>query len=218
MVAELSPAGDSLTCDLMALPLNPVRNLIYLSFLHFKNHSYLEQVFVDQGLFEAMEQLSGRQYSDSEKQRILDMMLALSYNAGSVGSVEALKAFMGTRSGPIRQLQEQITVLENQKVTLYLNAEDLSSKGKTREAQALLEQRKQIDDGIARIREQMNQIRIPLNDFAITDKTTSFGYYLKSTETSFYLDILQGRIDYVEASIGKEGQCATRNYLQSLAD
>lgn len=218
IVSQMPQAAGALTCDLTALPLNPVRNLIYLSFLHFKNQSYLEKVFLEQGLFATMESLTGRPYTKAEKARVLDMMLTLSYNAGSSGSVNALKAYMKSRTKSAQQIRAQISDLKNQRVTLYLTSEDQRRKGDIDEANALAQQRVELESVLAETQQKLTQLQVPLNDFAITDKLDSFGYYLKSTETSFYLDVLQKRIDYVEASINMEGQCATQNFLQNLAD
>ncbi len=216
LLHDLQRAEDDLICALTDLPSNPVKNLIYISFLHKKNQDYMNRLFDIHGLKVQIENLIGRVPTESEIQNIKEILITLSYNAGSPTAVQALEDFIQNTRAPLKEIENEIFNKTNEAALLYLDAQSAIYSDQSFTAEMFLANREIILEEITALNEAKLSFVKPIEVFAVNGETGSFGEYLVETETSFYLEILKDRIEYVEQGIGAPGACAPEDYLESI--
>jgi hypothetical protein len=218
MVSDFKPVTKNLSCSLTQLPQNPVKNLVYLAFLNFKNKEYLDGVFASTGTKAKIEALISRKLTENELKSIKSILKTLSYNAGAIGAINAINSYIEKRIQPLEELHLQLSDIELSSVLLYLEIKELQATGDSNKVQTLSQQREVLKGQREIIKAKINEFSVPVSNFAITEDADSFGSFLKETEVSFYLDVLKNRIHYIEESIGKPGHCAPQSYLEKIKE
>lgn len=215
-LAEMTKVEADLTCGLTDLPENPIKNLVYISFLHKKNQDYMNRLFDIHGIPSKIADLVGRYPTVDELAHIKDILVTLSYNSGSPTAVQALEDFMEYHRQPMLAVDNQIYEMSREAGLLYLSSVDAQVQGDANQAQVLLAERALVLEEIADLQETKQALSKPIQIFAIDGAEDSFGEHLTKTETSFYLHILKDRIQYVEDGIQSPGACAPEGYLESI--
>lgn len=199
---------------MMALPENPVRNLLYLGLLHKFHERQMEQYFVQSRLAERLQLQTGEAWTEDELKKLQEVLVFLAYNAGFQGAKQMFEAFMDLKQANLVLWNQKHQEIYRSSIDLYLEAMDLEAQGKSEEALVLLSQRQQLYVDLGQLKESRQELHIPKSMYFAGESPGSFGEYLVKTNSSNYLNILLARIQYIEETLASPGLCAQSSFLK----
>ncbi len=217
LVAELSKSQEpeSYTCSLTTLPMNPVKNLLYLVFLHQKNVQYIDLYFDSAKIVDRVQKLTQVEWSQAEVDSLKKILITLSYNVGNNAAIELFNEFLSLKAAPIQALNNEIESLKSIQIQLFLDIKSFDFQGKENEAQRASEARLQNQKTMDELQSQLDLLMVPRESFSISTQPQSFGYFLTNIKRVYYLNVLKDRIKYIEETILKKphGYCSIPDYL-----
>jgi hypothetical protein len=206
--------GKEQACAMMALPENPVRNLLYKGLLQQFHEKKMSKYFDQTGMKNRLQSFTGEEWSAEELKSLQEILVFLAYNAGSQGTKDIFEAFISLQQNRLTEWDQKYNELYSYSIDYFLRAMELGVNGYTKESDELLEAR--------------NMVQIQMNDMVTAKKTSylakslffisqtpgSFGEYLVKEGKSDYLNILLKRIDFIENKVlNAPGRCATPRFL-----
>lgn len=212
---ESAPSsGAEQSCAMMALPENPVRNLLYKGLLHQFHEKKMSKYFNQTGMKDRLQQFTGKPWTEEELKSLQEVLVFLAYNAGSQGAKDIFESFIAEKQMQLKDWNNQYNELYGFYIDYYLRAMDLGSQGYNKDAELLLKER-------ANVKTKMNDLlTIQQNSFVskslffIGDSAGSFGDFLLKNKKSEYINILLKRIDYIENSmLNAPGLCSQAGFL-----
>ena len=224
-LAELQPVSGawSESCQLIALPSNPVRNLLYQGFL-FKIHSqYLERHFIASGTYNKLIHLLGRDLTDQELSRFHLMLQLLAYNAGIQATFDALDEFLLEKLngewGDEPFYVSESSVLRSDIARLYFDAIGARSIGDTVKADQLLAEREGLQRRLNEFEERElageDGVRLTILDLSGRIREGTFGKFLVDSGRSRYLSQLEGITARIgERVSGSSDACRSSSFLE----
>jgi hypothetical protein len=208
---------ESYTCALTILPENPIKNLLYLSFLHKKNEFYIDDYFAVFKALQMVEELTKTKLSEDQIKSLKDILVTLSYNVGNQAATQYFSEFLMEQYKPMQIIANVLNDYKSVQVDLYLNYKTLMSQGLLEEASELLSNRENNQQEIENLRGQLENFSVSLDVFNISSNPDDFGSYLVSQKNVHYLNVLKDRIKYVEETLLKKpGYCSVPDYLKSI--
>ncbi len=209
----------SYTCSLTALPMNPVKNLLYLTFLHKKNVNYINQYFSSNKIINKVQKLTQISWTEDQIQSLKDLLVTLSYNVGNQGATQLFNEFLELNQSSNQILLNEIDQLKSKQVDLYLKHKTLLYQGKNKKAEGTVKLREEAQARMKEIELQLTQNKIPMDSFNINENKYSFGSFLTEKKQVFYLSVLKDRVQYIENTLlSKPGYCSQPGYLTSITN
>lgn len=207
----------SYTCALTVLPENPIKNLLYLTFLHKKNEFYIDDYFAVFKALEMVEDLTKTQLSEEQRKSLKDILVTLSYNVGNQAATQYFSEFLMEQFKPIQNMTNILNDYKSTQIELYLDYKTLLNQGEIDAANELLATRENNQRQIAVLRNQLETFKVNMDVFNINSNPYDFGAFLASQKNVHYLNVLKDRIKYVEETLLKKpGFCSVPDYLKSI--
>lgn len=204
-VKDLAPVESDFHCTLTQAPANPLLNALYTG-MHYRNvQSYTVGWAERVNLRGRIETYLGQNFTDRRYKNILAVLNMLSYNLGFNAMImtfeEYLKEkeyYLGTLLDQRREISRELA--ETNFALMEMVTEDLKSK------------KKEILERLNKVEIDINYLRDPSRFDGDYKTDHSFGKYLVDREISFYLRLLQNRMEYI-ARKDKRGLCPAQKVI-----
>lgn len=207
---------SNLICELTDMPENPIKNMLYLGFLQYRNNSYIKSIFETSNISRRISTLIGRELTDSEEERIQEILIALSYNAGSVGATDAIISYIEKQETEFLRHNEVLNGINNTIVGLNLDAQAAVHEDSEFTSESIILKRDSLIEMYQAFESEKDISLVSIEQFGINESPGSFGEFLKTSQISNYLHVLKRRIDHIEEKLDQQGKCAPLNYLEKI--